>query len=197
MRCNNCYVLEKCANGIHDRCPKKDKGPKCKKCGRPHGLPVPDTKNKIHCSTCQYLVICRSSGPPSKCPKIVAACKEKCRKCGGGDDCNECWSIFDNKKGAENIMKVIDCRENDTPKTLTLCEIPFNRTFEFIDVRKPNHCSIFIKMAICHTYLRRFADKHDQTWAFDVVKGKLCQFNNRNEVRMLEAEFHVIGELNG
>ena len=91
-------------------------------------------------------------------------------------------------------MKVIDRRENDTERTLTLGEIPYNQTFEFIDVRKPNHCSTFVKMTVCQTYRRGFHDRQNQTWAFDVVKGKLCQFSSSNEVRMLEAEFHVLGE---
>lgn len=94
-------------------------------------------------------------------------------------------------------MKIIDRRKNDTPKTLTLGEIPYNRTFEFIDERKPNHCSTFIKVWVCHTSYRELISKSNQTWAFDVVKGKLCQFNSCNEVRRLEAEFHIVGEHNG
>ncbi len=101
--------------------------------------------------------------------------------------CNQC-------KGAENIMKVIDRRESDTERTRTLGEIPYNQTFEFIDQRKPYHCHTFVKMNVCHTYRRGLGSKSDQTWAFDVQKGKLCQFNNSNEVRELEAEFHIVGE---
>lgn len=94
-------------------------------------------------------------------------------------------------------MKVIDRRKNDTERTLTLSEIPFNQAFEFIDQRKPYHCHTFIKMTVCHTYRRGFRQDQNQTWVFDVQKGKMCQFSNSNEVRMLEGEFHIIGELNG
>ena len=135
----------------------------------------------VRCINCYLL---------AKCPGILV--KQLCPKVRSGPKCRNC------RIGGEYIVKVIDRRESDTEKTLVLGKIPYNQAFEFIDERKPYHCGTFIKTNVCHTYRRRLrASTSNHVWAFDVVKGKLCQFSMSNEIRMLEAEFHIIGEVNG
>lgn len=150
----------------------------------------------MRCSNCVFVKCCAETLAAGNCPKLIKEGRFRCIRCEKNQTraiCDKCIKDITNEK--ELKMKVIDRRIRDTERTLTLGEIPFNRAFEFIDQRKPYHCSTFIKMTVCHTYRRGFINNQNQTWAFDVQKGKLCQFGNGNEVRMLEAEFHIIGEI--
>lgn len=149
----------------------------------------------MRCCDCNMLKNCAETLASGNCPKLIKEERFRCIRCEKNQTraiCDKCIKDITNVK--EQKMKVVDRRMNDTERTLTLGEIPFNQAFEFIDERKPYHCHMFIKMTVCHTYRKGFFDSQNQTWAFDVQKGNLCQFNNSNEVRMLEAEFHIIGE---
>ena len=142
----------------------------------------------MRCSDCKFLAICHFAIAAGHCPK---ECLNKCPTLIMIDNWNRLKRLETRK------MKIIDRRINDTEKTRTLEEIPFNQAFEFIDQRKPYHCNTFVKMSVCHTYRRGLQGSRNpnMTWAFDVRKGKLCQFDNNNEVRMLEAEFHIVREV--